>query len=264
MTYGANFNKYAHEAETIEVTSSGVELNTDFLDKITNSPSKGVLLFEGAGSSTSKEPLILEVWDDSEKVYEITLPMNISGVEDMYRHVNLVNDLDAAENQTVTVADRTGEPANLPDSLSNGDNFVFVHGYNVSQEAARGWQAEVFKRLYQSGSRTKFTGVTWHGDVSPNYHKAVINAMVTSENLDSQLSFLTGEVTIGAHSARKHAGVRSHREQRVQPGPIFHVQRSGSHRSLRCRSGYRSRQREYGRQYDASRLDDVYEPAVGQ
>jgi hypothetical protein len=161
---------------------------------------QAVVLVEGSDPST--EPLIFEVRNKStgNVVASAECNLSLSGVEEMFRHVNLVDDLDAAEAQPVVVPDRTGEPRNFPDRLSNGENFVFVHGYNSDQDAARGWHAEMFKRLYWSRCNAKFTGVTWHGDTGSNYHKAVINAMVTSERLASQLSFLTGEVTIGAHS----------------------------------------------------------------
>ncbi len=181
---------------------NGKVLDTTFLTAIQNS-GKGVILVEADFSGT--DPLVLNIIDSSGIIAcSVNLELSISGVEDMFRHVNLADNLDSSENQTVTVPDRfTGpgqDPTNLPDSLSNGSNFVFLHGYKVDQNEARGWNAEIFKRLHQAGSRAKFTGVTWHGNTGANYHRAVVNAMVTSENLASQLSFLSGEVTIGAHS----------------------------------------------------------------
>ncbi len=182
QTYGPVFTSYAHEAFTRQLSSIGIDLTPFFLNKIVINPNKGALLIEGVGPSSSVAPLILEVWENGSKVSETELSLSISGVEDMFTHVNLVDDLDQPEQQVVTVPDRFTrvgqEPSNLPDSLNKGDNFVFVHGYNVDQTAARGWHAEIFKRLYQSGSRAKFTGVTWHGNTGGNYHKAVINKLL--------------------------------------------------------------------------------------
>ena len=50
---------------------------------------------------------------------------------------------------------------NEPDT--NDKNFVFLHGYNVNPDQARGAFADMFKRLYWSGSHAKFYGVTWNG-----------------------------------------------------------------------------------------------------
>ena len=87
-------------------------------------------------------------------------------------------------------ADRGGAP-NWPDELNNHQAFVFVHGYNVNQQQARGWQAEFFKRLWWSGSRAQFWGVTWYGyesqvplaEFTPNYQLNVIHAFGTAPSL---------------------------------------------------------------------------------
>ena len=85
------------------------------------------------------------------------MPLSIDGVEKMVRWINLRHVTGGSE----TRATDTAEPPNYPDALSNGKQFVFVHGYNSSESGARGWNAEVFKRLYWSGSRAMFTAVTW-------------------------------------------------------------------------------------------------------
>lgn len=86
-----------------------------------------------------------------------------------------------------------------PDTLTNGNTFVFIHGFNVSGEAARGWHAEIFKRMHQMGSKARFVGISWHGDVSPDYHEAVKHAFMLSERLNAWLQ-VPGEITIAAHS----------------------------------------------------------------
>jgi hypothetical protein len=174
-------------------------ISPDFLRKL-RTENKGVVLIEMSEAGT--DPIRFEIRDTSDNLlYTHHLPLRISGVEQMFRHVNLVDDLDPPERLPVEVPDRTHEPVNLPDHLSNGKNLVWVIGYNVSQQNARRWQSEIFKRLFWSGSRAKFTGVTWHGDTGVNYHKAVINAFVTSEALARELALLSGEITVCAHSA---------------------------------------------------------------
>ena len=99
----------------------------------------------------------------------------------------------------------------MPDAESSAKNFVFVHGYNVNPTQARGWFAAMFKRLWHSGSRAKFTGVTWYGyetqgmlsglpDVTPNYQANVLNAFVSASALKNSLQGLQGPIHIAAHS----------------------------------------------------------------
>ena len=106
------------------------------------------------------------------------------------------------------------EPENYPDSLCNNKSFVFVHGYNVNPEAARGWNSEMFKRLYQTGSKAKFVGTTWNGaetqipgiEVTVNFHKNVDHAFQTakgtsqSPGLATYINSLGGDVILAAHS----------------------------------------------------------------
>jgi len=89
--------------------------------------------------------------------------------------------------------------SNLPDSLSNGKHFAIVHGYNVTQDAAQGWHAEIFKRMHQMGSKAKFIGVTWDGDTAPDYHNAVYRAFKTSAQVAGELGGYS-DLTIAAHS----------------------------------------------------------------
>ena len=169
-------------APVINITADGVALNPAFLAKIL-SEGKGVLLLEACKATTA--PLRLEVWRSGVREAGIELPLSFAGVESMFRHKNLVSAVDMHPE----TADRDGAP-NWPDELNNHQAFVFVHGYNVNQEQARGWQAEFFKRLWWSGSRAQFWGVTWYGTESQitvrnshltaNYQANVIHAFGTA------------------------------------------------------------------------------------
>ncbi|MGH8019022.1 MAG: hypothetical protein ACREIA_12155 [Opitutaceae bacterium] len=76
-----------------------------------------------------------------------------------------------------------------------------MHGYNVDGQEARGWQAEIFKRLHALGSKARFVGVTWHGATGLDYHKAVFHAFQTGDALANALSFTNGaDATVAAHS----------------------------------------------------------------
>lgn len=177
------------------IISNGQTLSSDFNLQAKNG--NGTIIVEGRSESNIGS-LKARVSYRGNVLHDLVLPIRLSKVEDMFMHMSFVNLL-GVESQEDEVGVRLNTPG-LDDSETNGKNIVFIHGFNVSQQNARGWNAEFYKRLYQSGSRAKFTGITWHGDTNPNYHKAVINAFETGDRLGGLLSFLEGEVNIAAHS----------------------------------------------------------------
>jgi pimeloyl-ACP methyl ester carboxylesterase len=97
---------------------------------------------------------------------------------------------------------------------TDNNNFIFLHGYNVEPNEARGVESAMFRRMFWSGSHAKFYGVTWPGYLSrayidygfgriaitPNYHTNVVSALVTSYYLTSFVNELNGTNTMAAHS----------------------------------------------------------------
>ncbi|MGE9269427.1 MAG: hypothetical protein ACQKBU_01380, partial [Verrucomicrobiales bacterium] len=165
---------------------------------------RGVLLLEGRGTST--EPLMMEFSYDGNLLFKKEVPISLHPVEEMYRHLNLIRALGPQEGPETAM----GDPAGLPDAETNGKRFAFVHGYNVNATQSRGWNAEVFKRLYQSGSNAQYVAVYWwgyesqtntgiNGHKTPNYYKNTINAFQSSLSLKSGLAF-DGDFTVAAHS----------------------------------------------------------------
>lgn len=208
--YGVNTNEAAYAADTVQVSPSGASgtvLDTNWLAMVQSNGGNGVVLMEGCTTSTA--PLVLELWrrDQNGVDHElggVPLYLSLSEVEQMYRWVNLRH----VTGETETRATDTSQPANYPDSTSDGKQFVFVHGYNVNESQARGWSAEIFKRLYQSGSHAMFTAVTWYGEegqwpvfgITPDYYENVVNAFDTASNLASVVNSLPGQKYIAGHS----------------------------------------------------------------
>jgi len=165
---------------------------------------RGTLYLEGRAFGVN--PLRLVCLYQGEELFRKDLPMMISEVEDMYIRRNIAD----AGGETIQLG--TGDNNlifGFPDSKTNGRDFVFLHGYNVNQNATRGWQAEMFKRFHQSGSRARFTGVTWSGaqydnpfsPLPPPYWNAVVNAFQTSLVLKDALKHTNpSNTTIAAHS----------------------------------------------------------------
>lgn len=192
--YGANADETSCSAQTVEISPSGTTLPPAFLSRLPENPFLGVLLVEG--SRNTEEPLVLEIDGADGILYETALPLRLSGVEDFYRRVCLI-----PGHVTTNVA----APANWPDELCGARNIVFVHGFNVTSNEARGWHSEIFKRFHQSGSDAKFWGVTWYGDEGLinelHYHEDVVNAFEAAGPLaDALRTNATGPLVLMAHS----------------------------------------------------------------
>lgn len=200
--YGVNTNEAAWAADTIQVSPSsaaGTVLDANWLANVQANGSVGIILMEGAAATT--QPLNLEIWKNGQKLGGVPLYLSIDGIEKMYRQINL-------RFANANPAD-PGQPPNYPDSLCNGKQVIFIHGFSVGQDDARGWNAEVFKRLYQARSHAMFTGVDWQGDQSAwfdasgklDYYDNVKNAFLTASNFNVAVSGLPGgQKYIIAHS----------------------------------------------------------------
>ena len=122
-----------------------------------------------------------------EDMYTFRLPMRMSGVDDMYRYVDIRG---AHENPTIEFTG-TDAPPNNAEAEAYGRDVFFVHGFNVSPANAREWNREMFKRFWVSGMKARYWGVTWSGDyhVTPligdwfnglHYHRDVRQALLTA------------------------------------------------------------------------------------
>ncbi len=188
-------------------------LDPAFLAKIKDH-GKGIILLEAWGEITKPLKLVVTKKQGGDKMAELELSLSIKDVEKMFHHKNVRSVVESWDGQTPGMPDRyleNTEPENYPDKECINKNFVFVHGYNVNGEQARGWQAEIFKRMYWSGSRAKFYGVSWAGDReqrsygafglrTPNFHKSVNDAFTSAHALQQFVATLSGETTIAAHS----------------------------------------------------------------
>jgi len=76
----------------------------------------------------------------------------------------------------------------------------------VTENGARGWNSEMFKRLWQSASNSRYWGVTWNGDRgwfnAFYYHANVVNAFLTANKLKTLVndSGIAGAKIVTAHS----------------------------------------------------------------
>ena len=150
----------------------------------------------GGTASLTAELLVGE-----ECVLSASMPVLVAPVEEFYRWWNFRHFLDGGE----TRATDSSDPLAFPDSASDGSSVVFVHGFRVDETAARAWNAEMFKRLWQSGCNARFHAVDWYGNEGVgngglDYHGNVENAFRTAPHLKTFLSGFSADTTVLAHS----------------------------------------------------------------
>ncbi len=176
---------------SLNVGKEGYTLPPVFLDRLRLAGGKGVLLVEGVKDSCF--PLVLEVIKDNKVVFSSELSMYVKPVEEMYERINL------REGAAVV----TRGKAVVPSSYC-WKNVIFLHGFNVRENETRSAHAEMFKRLWQSGSEARFHGVTWRGDYGyvPGFHYQdnVNFAFQTASHLKNYIESINGDKTIIAHS----------------------------------------------------------------
>ena len=141
---------------------------------------KALLAFE-AGSELgdwSSPRLVISLGGSD--IYSYRIPLSISSVDVMYRWISLRG----AESDSAMEVQFPGSCSGLPDECLSRDYVFFLHGFRVSAEKARDWNRAMFKRLWWSGSRARYCGVTWHGDDGLvngfSYHLNAFNALKTS------------------------------------------------------------------------------------
>jgi hypothetical protein len=193
---------YLHDASLTTVSnlnSGGVPVASSFLSLIAGNHG-GIILVEAWTNTT--QPLVLTIYHGTNQIVQTSLALSISGVEQMFRSKTMLLHPESGTN-----ADRLTD-ASVPNEPDTTDvNFIFVHGYNVSPQQARGWDADYYKRLYWSGSHAKFYGVTWEaadsqadGQVTINLQTNIVNAFNTAPLLNTFLNSLSGTNVVVAHS----------------------------------------------------------------
>lgn len=215
--FGPALIQKAGDATVTKVTAAGVDISaasTAFFDRIENNDG-GVLLVEA--SKTTTKPLVLEVRKGSVVIAELKLELKIDLVETMFHYVNLRSFAHgtpiASNNQGPGYGSTT--PTAAPNDpfaeAASRKNLVFVHGYNVNGEGARGSAATAFKRFYWSGSKASFYALLWRGDdgqgagvapagATPDYHRNVGHAWQQGPLFRDFLGTLEGDTAIMAHS----------------------------------------------------------------
>ena len=214
-TCGPEFNASLHEAPVCKLSGEGAVIPAPLISQMMaangSAESRGVVMLEGCKAGERLE-LIGKSKNTGRKIASGILRTKVSPVSDMIRWMNL-RGVVSKELDTGERSNYEAEPRNRPDSEClkyDRRHFIFVHGYNINKNEAFGWACEVFKRLWQSGYRGRYTGVDWYGDDTqidlgittfcPNYWGNVVHAFDTAPALKRGVDQLDGEKVVMAHS----------------------------------------------------------------
>ena len=167
------------DAKTDSAGKRDIFDQTRFVELVKRSADYGILMTEGRAEGAS---MTLKINGNNRTLVKVKLPVEVMSVEKMYNKVHV----HANENPESSLMDEE-----MDSYYTAPVDVVFLHGFRVSEDKARGWHSEMFKRLYQSGSNARFWGVTWDGYEDPFwassgqfYHKMAGDvAFTTAERL---------------------------------------------------------------------------------
>lgn len=182
-------------AAVVSVDRSGFDIPMRIISRIRNNEdvvmacelrpgaNVGLIQFEAVSSGTT--------------IFSFPMGCYASDVKDMYHWINLRHFSGQAEIDPTM----TGVPSNA-DWSDDLPHVFFVHGANVDEAASRVWCEKMFKRLYLSGAKMRFHGVSWCSKVGGDseYHLNASNSFEVAEHLADVVNACTGRKVVIAHS----------------------------------------------------------------
>ncbi len=144
---------------------------------------------------------------DNELLFSASLKLHVGEVSNMLGWENLRNAAGGSDGMPTRLA-----TDDWPTSEHEPGNVVFVHGYNMAEDAETPlWAKNVFKKLWWAGLDRGFIAVQWRGNegqyyqvgygwVSPNYYGNVQNAFATAFALKTAMDGVSGPKWFLAHS----------------------------------------------------------------
>lgn len=138
--------------------------------------------------------------DSEDELYDFRLPLEIGGIEDFVRWINMHEDPHGRPT-------RNFSPACWPDGdedVHSDATVVFVHGYNVAVGEAWDWGTAAFRRLWRLGLDAGFAIVAWPGNDgqvwipfkgygTPDFYRNALNAFDKAPLFASLCNALPGE-----------------------------------------------------------------------
>jgi pimeloyl-ACP methyl ester carboxylesterase len=185
----SNTQQYLHDIDLAQTLAGQIQtLNVGDQTPVIFNANDVVLLAAMEGSTNAH--IMVHVVENGSEIAVSTNTFSFTSVTDMYRIKNLCSGGISS----------TNEPPNWPDELTNGKDLLFVHGFNVSEDAASEWHENIFKRLWFAGSNAKYHGIIWdgigQGSLLTHYQNSVVNAFATAPWLADYIASLKGTETV--------------------------------------------------------------------
>jgi hypothetical protein len=167
-------------------------------------------IFEGVEKGNLKLTLEVELGEGgSKKRFTLDeMVVTLKDVKSMYKLYNVRYKNDGQTEGTETDNKGVVRYLNIKESGSyfpvNPETiFIWTHGFNSDLSASIQWIEIVFKRLYRTGYRGGFAGISWHGNVNflEAWPKSYQTSPVVAEIIISIMkAHPDATINIGAHS----------------------------------------------------------------
>ena len=192
---GEDFNLEMDSAPVIQVTSEGLDIPSCILSRIRGG--HDVVMACEARPDAGETALWVEVSFGNSVIFRSPLKCFVSDVRDMYHWINLRH----VSGQTEVCPTMTTSPRNA-DWDESLPHVFFVHGANVDENESRIWAGKMFKRLYLSGAKMRFHGVSWCSRVAhaSDYHLNASNSFDVASHLAANVNAFSGRKVVIAHS----------------------------------------------------------------
>ena len=192
---GESFDQPIDSASVTQITPAGTVIPENVLSRIGGGQDV-VLACEvrpGAGVGIVQ----FEAKSGNDVLFRFPMGCYASPVTNMYHWINLRH----LSGQLETDATMVSPPGNA-DWSDDLPHVFFVHGANVTEAESRAWCEKMFKRLYLSGAKMRFHGVSWRSQVGSKseYHLNASNSFEVASALATNVNACTGHKVVIAHS----------------------------------------------------------------
>ncbi len=192
---GESFATPLDSAPVVQITPAGIDIPSGVLSRIRSG--EDVVLACEVCPGARAGIVQFEAVAGKDVLFRFPMGCHASDVTDMYHWINLRHLSGQAE--AVPTMPRPPSNADWSDDLPH---VFFVHGANVDEAASRVWCEKMFKRLYLSGAKMRFHGVSWRSQVasSSDYHLNASNSFEVASHLASSVNAFSGRKVVIAHS----------------------------------------------------------------
>jgi len=192
---GEGFSTPLDSASVTQITPSGENIPEGVLRRIRSGDD--VVLACEVRPGAHMGIIQFEVVAGGNTHYRFPMGCYASDVTNMYHWINLRH-VSGQEEEVPTMA---GPPGNA-DWSEDLPHVFFVHGANVGEEQSRVWCEKIFKRLYLSGAKMRFHGVSWRSQMNHtyDYHLNASNAFDVAASLANVVNSFHGRKLVLAHS----------------------------------------------------------------